>query len=86
MAVPPGGGDRICLVHHERIKTSPARRPGRRQAGRAGADDHNTLLHDASVDPRTAPVNKTHPATPAAVSSYPERPATGLSFEEPRPL
>jgi catechol 2,3-dioxygenase-like lactoylglutathione lyase family enzyme len=63
MAVPPGRGHRACPVNHERIKTSPADRPRSRQAGRASADDHDTLIHDASLSPSPAAVNKTHPAT-----------------------
>ena len=51
MTVPPGGGYRIRLVNHERIKTSLADRPRSRQAGRASADDHDELIHDASVEP-----------------------------------
>ena len=78
MAFPPGGGYRICLVNHERIKTSPAGRPGSRQAGRASADDHDTLLHDASVDPRSVPVNKTHPArTRTRIATFPRGPVRG---------
>ena len=46
MALPPGRGHRVCLVHHERINTSPADRPGRRQTGRARADDHDRRVDD----------------------------------------
>jgi hypothetical protein len=48
MAALPGRRHRICLVHHDRINTSPADRPGRRQTGRASADDHDMLIHGAS--------------------------------------
>lgn len=61
MALPPGGGHRICLVHHERIKTSPADRPGSRQTSRASADDHHMLIHDARLDPFPPAVNRRTP-------------------------
>ena len=47
MAFLPGGGYRICLVDHERIKASQADLPGSRQPGRASADDHDMLIHGA---------------------------------------
>jgi hypothetical protein len=49
MAPPPGCGHRIRAVHHERITTGAAERPGRRQASRASADHHDMLNHNASV-------------------------------------
>ena len=60
MTVPPGRGHRLCLVHHERVNTSPANRPGRRQTGRTSTNDDNTLVHDASMARFPAPVNKTN--------------------------
>jgi hypothetical protein len=51
MAVLPGCSHRVCLVHHERINAGPADRPGSRQSGRARADDHDMLIHGASVYP-----------------------------------
>jgi hypothetical protein len=67
MAFPPRRGYRICLVNHERVTTSPADRPGSRQAGRASADDHDMLIHGASLHPSQPAVNKTHPATPHGI-------------------
>jgi hypothetical protein len=58
MTLPPGGRYRIRPVDHERIKTSPAGRPGSRQARRAGTDDHDTLIHGPSVDAARPAVNK----------------------------
>ena len=63
MTLPPGRGYRVCPVNHERIKTSPADRPRSRKTGRASADNHDMLIHDASLAPSPAAVNKTHPAT-----------------------
>jgi hypothetical protein len=44
MAFAPGRGDRIGLLDHDRVNTSPADRPGRRQAGRASADDRDMFI------------------------------------------
>ena len=51
MAAAPGRGDRVGLLDHERVVAGPADRPGCRQARRAGADDHDMLIHRASYRP-----------------------------------
>jgi hypothetical protein len=77
MAPPPGRGHRIGPVHHERIKTSPSDRPGRRQTSRASAHDHNTLLHDASVDPLPLTVNTRGSPPAGPPPGFPQNPQSG---------
>jgi hypothetical protein len=97
MAFPPGGGHRTGLVHHERIKTSPADRPGSRQPGRTSTDDHDMLIHDASVGPLPARRQQARPVTrryPAGISQNPQSGMTvcplavilGTSFDPWEPI
>jgi hypothetical protein len=71
MAFPPGGRYRIRPVNHERLNTSPSDRPGSRQASRASTHDHNTLIHDASVDPFPLTVNRHGPPPARPPAGFP---------------
>jgi hypothetical protein len=74
MTSPPRRGHRICPVHHERINTSPANRPGRRQTGRTSTNDDNMLVHYPSLARFPAAVNTTRDC-PQAKS--PQEPQSG---------
>jgi len=52
VAAAPGRRDRVRLIDHDGVEAGPADRPGRRQASRARADDHDMLIHGASYRPR----------------------------------
>lgn len=80
MAFLPGGGYRIGLVNHERIKASQADLPGSRQPGRASADDHDMLIHGASVYPSPPAVNKNY------VDAIEQAGLTVTTIDYPRPL
>jgi hypothetical protein len=72
MTSSPGRGHRICLVHYERIHTSPATSPGCRQTGRTSTNDDNLLVHGASMALFLIAVNKLprHPAAGLAKAAF----------------
>ena len=58
VASAPGRGNRVRLVDHERVEPGPADRPGRCQASRARAHDHDVLIHGATIVSDMASVSK----------------------------